>query len=167
MLIGGVKLRCERPITLYNGKFIEVGSCVKIFSNSILAVHCNHEKYGNIKIGNNVTIGEYAHITSLTSISIGNNVLLGRRITITDNSHGTSTLADMQRPPLKREVFSKAGVRIADNVWLGDNVVVLPGVSIGEGSIIGANAVVTKSIPPYCVAVGNPARVVKDFRQKN
>lgn len=163
----GGNLSCERPVILYNSKFIQLGISVKIHANSILAVHCNHEKYGNIIIGNNVTLGEYTHITSLSSIRIGNNVLLGRRVTITDNSHGSSTLADMQKPPLKRDVFSKAGVCIADNVWLGDNVVVLPGVSIGEGSIIGANAVVTKSIPPYCVAVGNPARVVKDLRPKN
>lgn len=52
-------------------------------------------------------------------------------------------------------------MRIENNVWIGDNVVVLPGCTIGEGSIVGANAVVTADIPPYSVAVGNPARVIK------
>lgn len=165
--ISGGDLNCERPVILHNGRFIKIGSSVKIYSHSILAAHSNHKSHGNIMIGNGVTLGEYSHITSLSSIYIGNNVLFGRRVTVTDNSHGSSTYEDMKKPPLQREICSKAGVVIEDNVWIGDNVVVLPGVHIGKGTIIGANAVVVKDIPSYCVAVGNPAKVVKNLGPKN
>ncbi|MNY78908.1 Galactoside O-acetyltransferase [compost metagenome] len=66
-------------------------------------------------------------------------------------------------PPAKRRLYSKGPVIIEDNVWLGEGVVVLPGVTIGENSIVGANAVVTKSIPKNCVAGGNPARIIREI----
>ncbi|WZX26707.1 acyltransferase [Bacteroides ovatus] len=163
----GKGLFCERSIRLWNAEYIELGDCVHVFSRSVLAVHKKDaDHHGVIKIGNNVTLGEYTHITSATSIFIGDNVLLGRRVTITDNSHGASNFTDMTIPPLQRILYPLKGVSIASNVWIGDNVVILPGVTIGEGSIIGANAVVTKDIPPYSVAVGNPARVVKSVMSR-
>ena len=61
---------------------------------------------------------------------------------------------------MDRPLISKGCVVIEDNVWLGDNVCVLPGVTIGKGSVIGANSVVTHSIPPYSIAVGTPAKIV-------
>lgn len=115
----------------------------------------------NLVIGNNVSIGEYSHITCANSIKIGNGVLTGRFILITDNAHGTNNLADLDIPPLKRSVYSKGTIEIEDNVWLGDKVTILPGVKIGKGSVIAANAVVTKNIPPYSIAGGCPAKIIK------
>ena len=59
----------------------------------------------------------------------------------------------------------KKTVHINDNVWCGDRVIVLPGVTIGEGTIIGAGSIVTRDIPPYCIAAGNPARVIKKWNK--
>ncbi len=67
----------------------------------------------------------------------------------------------MAIPPIKRQLYSKGPVRICRNVWLGEKVTILPNVTVGEGSVIGANSVVTHDIPPYSIAVGNPARVIR------
>lgn len=80
---------------------------------------------------------------------------------ITDHQHGT--LADSDIPVADRELVSKGAVAIGDNVWIGEHVCILSGVTIGEGSIIGANAVVTKSVPAHSLAVGVPAKVVEDL----
>ena len=71
-------------------------------------------------------------------------------------------------PPIRRQLTAGQAVIIENNVWLGDNVVVMPGVTIGHGSIIGSLSVVTHDVPPECIAVGSPARVIKywnDARQ--
>ena len=68
--------------------------------------------------------------------------------------------------PYEREIVSKGKIVIGNNVWLGNNVCVMPGVTIGDGVVVGANSVVTKDVPPYCVAVGVPAKIIKDCRNE-
>ncbi len=116
-----------------------------------------------IRIGNNVSLQKDCHIGAINKIVIGNNVLLASKVYISDHSHGEITLETLKLPPAKRPLFSKGPVIIEDNVWLGEGVVVLPGVTIGENSIVGANAVVTKSIPKNSVAAGNPARIIREI----
>lgn len=115
----------------------------------------------NLIIGNNVSIGEYAHITCARHIEIGDGLLTGRFVLITDNSHGTSSPNEIMLPPLARPVHSNGPIVIGKNVWIGDKVTILPNVTIGDGAIIAANAVVTKNIPAYAIAVGCPAKIVK------
>ena len=68
----------------------------------------------------------------------------------------------------RKDTFEKAkGIVLEDNVWLGGNVVILPGVRIGEGAVIGAGAVVTRDIAPFSIAVGNPARVIRKISDKD
>jgi acetyltransferase-like isoleucine patch superfamily enzyme len=67
--------------------------------------------------------------------------------------------------PSERDLYSKGSVTIEDNVWIGDKVTILPNVRIGEGSVIGANSVVTKDIPPFCVAAGNPAKIIRKLNE--
>ena len=98
----------------------------------------------------------------INKIVIGNNVMIGSGVLITDHQHGT--LADSDIPVADRELVSKGAVVIEDNVWIGEHVCILSGVSIGEGSIIGANAVVTKSIPAHSLAVGVPATVIESLK---
>ena len=114
-----------------------------------------------IVIGKNCSIGEYNHITSTNKIIIGDNLLTGRWVTITDNSHGETDFETLQQPPLMRLVTSKGPVIIGDNVWIGDKATILPGVTIGDGTIIGANSVVTKDVPAYSILAGNPAKIIK------
>lgn len=115
----------------------------------------------NISIGSNCNFGDYLHLTCIDRISIGNNVLTGRWVTISDNGHGKSTINSLIVPPLKRSLYSKGPISIGENVWIGDKVSVLAGVTIGEGAIIAANSVVTKDVPPFSIAAGNPAKIVK------
>ena len=119
-----------------------------------------------IVIGQNCSFGEYNHITSTNRIEIGDNLLTGRWVTITDNSHGETDFVTLQQPPLMRIVTSKGPVIIGNNVWIGDKATILPGVTIGDGSVIAANAVVTKDVPAYSVVAGNPARVVKQAKNE-
>ena len=80
---------------------------------------------------------------------------------ISDHAHGDDRFLDLDTPPLRRPLFSKGPVHICRNVWLGERVCVLPGVTIGEGSVIGAGSIVTHDIPPFSIAAGAPARVIK------
>lgn len=69
-------------------------------------------------------------------------------------------------PPISRPLTSKGEVRIGNNVWIGDKATVLPGVTIGDGAIVGTNAVVTSDVPAYSIAVGNPARIIDKQKVK-
>jgi len=115
----------------------------------------------SITIGRNCHFGVQNHITCTNRISIGDNLLTGKWVTITDNSHGDSTFDHMNMDPLKRPIVSKGPISIGNNVWIGDKATILPNVSIGDGVIIAANAVVTKDVPPYSVVGGNPATIIK------
>lgn len=117
-------------------------------------------------IGENVQINDYVHITAMEKVSIGNNVLLASKIYISDCSHGSysgdSNDSNPKINPSDRPLFSSP-VIIKNNVWIGESVSVLPGVIIGEGTIVGANSVVTKSLPDFVIAVGIPAKPIKKF----
>jgi len=113
-----------------------------------------------ISIGNGVSIGDDAHITCINKIVIGNNVLMGKKVLITDNAHGNSKRTTLDEIPARRPLYSKGPVIIEDNVWIGEKASIMPGVHIGKGAIIGANAVVTKNIPPYAIVAGIPAKII-------
>lgn len=118
-----------------------------------------------VQIGKNVQFNDYVHVASVRSVVIGDNVLIASKVFITDHNHGSygaKNPSSPMVPPIEREL-SSAPVRIEDNVWIGEFVSVLPGVTIGIGSIIGTMSVVTKDIPPYSIAIGSPARVVKQY----
>ena len=121
----------------------------------------NRDEFGSMIVGDNCNFGEYTHITTTNRVEIGNGVLTGRFVVITDNSHGREDYSDIDLSPEKRDVTSKGPTIIEDNVWLCDKVAVLPGVRIGEGAVIAANAVVTKDVPAYTVAAGIPAKIIK------
>lgn len=114
-----------------------------------------------VHIGNRCNFGDWNNITCLSSIEIGNNVLTGRWVTISDNNHGRINHKDMSQVTTERCLHSPGNIVIEDNVWIGDKATILAGVHVGTCAIIGANAVVTKDVPPYGVAVGNPAKVIR------
>ena len=150
--------------SLSGGKNISIGNYSSIGKMSVINAWTKYENdtfNPKIIIGNNVKIGSESHISAINYIKIGDNVLTGKKVTITDNSHGKSTLLYLNIPPANRSLFSDGAVIIEDGVWIGDKVTILPNVRIGENSIIGANAVVTKDIPANCVAAGVPAKVIK------
>lgn len=113
-------------------------------------------------IGDNCKMNDRVHISAHESVVIGDNVLMGSNILITDNSHG-SYGEDCEGPevsPDDREIVTSP-VRIGDNVWIGEFVSILPGVTVGEGAVIGSNSVVTHDVGPNTVVAGNPARPLK------
>lgn len=120
----------------------------------------------SLLFGNNVQINDYCHINALKSMRIGNNVLIASKVFITDLEHGSYIGDENDSQPssiVKDRPLSSKPVVIGNNVWIGELCSVLSGVTIGENSIIGANSVVTKSIPANSIAVGNPAKVIKQF----
>ena len=115
--------------------------------------NCDYGK--NIFLGSNVTINFNVTILDIRKVTIGDHTMIGPGTLITSVGHPLS-------PKGRREYEAYAKpVTIENDVWIGGNVVILPGITIGKGSVIGAGSVVTKDIPPFSVAVGSPARVIK------
>lgn len=117
-------------------------------------------------IGENVQLNDSVHIGAVELVQIGDHTLIASRVFITDHDHGiysqpdTGSFPDIA--PIKRPLFSKP-VRIGKNVWLGEQVCILPGVTIGDGAVVGACSVVTRDVPPRSIVVGNPAHVIRYF----
>jgi acetyltransferase-like isoleucine patch superfamily enzyme len=123
-----------------------------------------------IVIKNNVVLNDYVHIGAVNYVEIGNNVLIASKVYISDHSHGIygeNNQSSPDVPPANRALTNDQSVIIEDNVWIGEGVSVLPGVRIGYGSIIGAHSVVTRDVPPYTIAVGIPAKVIKKYSQSS
>lgn len=114
-----------------------------------------------IRIGSHCHFGEWNHITAINHIEIGDGCLTGKWVTITDNAHGLTDYSSLKLPPVERELVSKGPVVIGRNVWIGDKATILPGVTIGDGAVIAANAVVSKDVPAYAVVAGIPAKIIK------
>lgn len=114
-----------------------------------------------LSIGELCNFGAFNHITCTNKVTIGDGVLTGKWVTITDNSHGDTNIETLKIRPEKRRIVSKGPVVIGNNVWIGDKATILPGVTIGDGAVVAANAVVTKDVPAYSVVAGNPARIIK------
>ena len=138
---------------------ITIGDGAIIGRNTI--VSC---KGGSIEIGDNTNISANCMLISETRLSIGSNVLIaGMCYVIAGGNHG---IERTDIPIIAQPMVSKGGVRIEDNCWLGANVTVLDGVTIGRDSVIGAGSVVRRDIPEFTVAVGSPATVVKKRNEK-
>lgn len=112
---------------------------------------------GNVYIGDGTTIGMGNVI--IGPINIGNNVILAQNIVASGLNHGYE---DVTIPVVAQKVTTKQ-IIIEDDVWIGANSVITAGVTIGKHSVIGGGSVVTKNIPPFSVAVGNPAKIVKQY----
>lgn len=113
-----------------------------------------YSDYGkNITIGKNVFINSGCCFQDQGGIEIGDGSLIGQQVVIATLNHGQS--------PQDRQSMLPAKVVIGRNVWIGAHATVLPGVNIGDNSIIGAGAVVNKDVPANCVAAGVPAKIIK------
>jgi lipopolysaccharide O-acetyltransferase len=118
-----------------------------------------------IVIGEDVSVSFWCHISAAESVIIGNHVMTGSKVLIIDHNHGNYGPAIHDNPdtPPAARVLKSHPIVIGDNVWIGDGAVITPGSRIGSGCVIGANAVVTGQVPANSVAVGIPARVIKQF----
>lgn len=126
--------------------------------------YCDYGKH--ITLGSNVIININCTFVDCNTITIGNNVLIASNVQMYTATHSTNLserlVADWDEAsgiPYFRTYAQP--IVIEDNVWIGGGAIILPGVTIGKNTVIGAGSVVNKSIPPNCVAVGNPCRVIK------
>ncbi len=122
-----------------------------------------------LQIGNNVRIYHNVHFGVMKSLIIGDDVLIASKVFISDHNHGIYSGDFSSSPtsiPNERPIYSKPVV-IGSLCWIGEGVCILPGVTLGSGCIIGAGSVVTKSIRSNCIAVGNPAKIIKTWDFSN
>lgn len=154
------------PIDIRGKKFIQISKGFTTGVGCRIEAYPIDNKTKTLFVGKDFQMNDYVHITAMENVKIGNNVLLASKIYISDCSHGSYSGNEddshPETPPNNRKLFSQP-VLIEDNVWLGEFVTVLPGVSIGKGTIVGANSVVSKSLPDYVIAVGSPAKPIKKF----
>ena len=148
----GAVIRYNTRLDVFPFKNFSIGS------NSIIEDFATiNNGVGDVFIGDNCGIGLSNVI--IGPVKMGNYVMLAQNIVISGLNHG---FEDINVPPRLQKVVTKQ-ITIEDNVWIGANSVITAGVTIGKHAIIGAGSVVTKDIPPYVVAVGNPARVIKKY----
>ncbi len=116
----------------------------------------------NICLGSDVQIGPDAWFSAVeASITIGDKVTIGPRVAVITGDHNTGEIGVFVHDVTAKRPGDDFPVVIEDDAWIGYGAIVLKGVTIGRGSVVGAGAVVTRSIPPYSVAAGNPARVLR------
>jgi len=156
---------CFPPTTLMNVEYIRIGAGTMFGPHLALSAgmvpgqRCLHETV--VSIGDRCLIGRGSGIVGHLSIEIGDDVWTGHQVYITDQNHGF----DDPHTPIARQLQPERPVRIGDGSWIGHGSVILPGADIGRNVVIGANSVVSGSIPDHSVAVGAPARVVKQISE--
>ena len=168
-------VKIELPRRIINPGYIFLGDDVSLGPGSLLNAithyppvswlhsgkHIDVREYlPKITIGNRVTSTADLQIGAMSEVTIEDDVMFASNINITDGSHGYE---NANEPYKYQEIVKLAPVRIKRGCWIGQNVVILSGCTIGELSIIGANSVVAKSIPDRCIAVGTPAKVIKKW----
>lgn len=167
----GINLRLDNPVV--GRKYLTIGDDCIVSGNFIF-----ESTEGNIVIGNHSYIGGGSFI-SRSSITIGENVTIAWGGTIYDHDSHSLNHLDRRKDIDDELECIRAGrnfienkdwsnvnskpIVIKDDAWIGMNVIILKGVTIGRGAIVGAGSVVTKDVPDWCVAAGNPARVVKSL----
>jgi len=153
------EIRNQQYIDLGEGLTTGVGCRLEALPSELINHAC-------IRIGKDVQLNDRVHIGAIQEVVIGDGVLIASNVFITDHNHGAfderATTEEMLRTPIDRKWYAKP-VHIGHHCWLGEQVIILPGVILGKGCIVGAGAVVTKSFPPYSLLIGNPARLHKRF----
>ena len=150
----------DNPLRIDGGKNIFVGKGTSIkYKSWIAAKPLTGKRKCKLIFEEGCVIGHFNHIFSTDSIILHKNVLTADRVYISDNLHGYE---DINIPIARQPVVQNKTVEIGEGSWIGENVCIL-GSHIGKHCVIGANSVVVKDIPDYCVAVGIPARVIKRY----
>ena len=155
---------------LFGLRYMEFGDQVEMHFNA--RVQCidyfqptNQHFKPRLILHDHVVVQAMCHIGCIDRVEIGEWSTMGARCYITDHTHGGTSREELLLPPRKRPLVSRGPVKIGKYVHLGEGVCVMPGVTIGDYSVVGAGAVVTRDIPPFSIAVGSPAKVIKQITQ--
>lgn len=151
------------PVTALEGtRNMIIGNGTRINKYARMQCYGQNEEVGKITIGKDCYIGFRFTILSGpgAQVQLGDDVLIASDVMISNENHGMNPEDSV---PYMDQPLTTASVEIGDGCWIGEKVCIMPGVTIGKKVIIGAGSVVTKSIPDYSIAVGNPARVIKSY----
>lgn len=141
---------------------ITIGADTFVMHHTMLHVfNFRNLPQAGITMGQNCFIGEFNVMRGQGGIHIGNDVYTGPMVQILAVNH----VYDDPERPIREQGVTAEGIVIEDDVWIGAGAIIVDGVTIGRGSVIGAGAVVTSDIPPYSLAIGTPAKPIKDRRQ--
>lgn len=140
------------PIYVMN-KHVHIGCRVQLYPNISFFGQGEIIIGDDVKIGNNVVI----NATKESRVVIGNKTIIAANTYIIDSNHNTAR--DL---PIQEQSVTAEKVEIGEDVWIGASCVIGKGAHIGKGSVIGANSFVNKFIPPYSIAVGSPAKIIKE-----
>jgi acetyltransferase-like isoleucine patch superfamily enzyme len=152
------------------GQYAEIhsgGNLIRIQANAFIDLGVSIRDCGELSrssgivLGENSSLGPYCCLAGPGAINIGSNCMIASHCSMYANNHSFDDLAR----PINSQPLTVKGITIEDDCWLGTGVRVLDGVTIGTGSVIGAGAVVSRDIPPYSVAIGVPARVIKNRKE--
>ena len=146
--------KLERPQNIFIGNNVSIGRMSWLAANPLTG-----DSTCCLKIGDGTYIGNFAHLYCTSGIEIGEKALLADKVYITDNLH---SYTDIQTPVISQPIKQLNKVTIGVGSWIGENACII-GASVGKQSVVGSNAVVTKSIPDYCIAVGSPAIIIKRY----
>ncbi len=165
----GAAVDIKFPRVVTNPECMELGDNIFIGRDSVLCcIKLRTLSPGELQYSPKLVIGSGVCVTAnlqvycLSSVSIGDNVLMAANVFICDCFHG---FKDPYSPYKDQDYWRISPIKIGAGSWIGQNVVIMPGVEIGEQVIIGANSVVTCSIPTRSIAVGSPARVIKTWNE--
>lgn len=151
----------QPPIRLVGEDRISVGSGIFVGAGAWFQTLSDGDRgRGSISIGDGTSMAGNCTLSSVRAIRIGRDVSFARGVYVADHAHAYD---DISLPVLAQGLADVAEVEIGDGAWLGQNVVVLPGVRIGRGAVVSANSVVVRDVADYTVVAGAPARAVKDF----
>ena len=158
-----------RPtIQIGKGTIIEKGAIISTRYGGTITIgeNCHISRYGhilscggNIIIGNNSTVNPFAMVYGQGGLKIGNGVRIATQSTILPSNH----IFDRKDIMIYEQGLSKKGIVIEDDVWVGANSVILPGVTLGKHCVVAAGSIVTHSVPPYSICAGCPAKVIKSY----
>jgi lipopolysaccharide O-acetyltransferase len=165
-------LRLGPGCRVIGGRHISFGSNVYAERNLWLEAVTSYRTqrfHPEIAIGDHVCFSDGVHISSIASIAIGSHSLFGSRIYVSDHNHGIYKGELQSIPdeaPAHRLLGGGGPVVIGENVWIGDNSVIIGPATLGRGAIVGANSVVRGVIPSNTIVAGAPAKPIKIFNSK-
>lgn len=156
----GNKVSILLPLKINGIENITIGNNVSIACKAWLAaMPLTGSKNCELVIRDGSSVGNFAHFYATKSIVLGKNVLVADKVYISDNLH---VYEDITKPIMHQAIKQIGTVSIGDGSWIGENVCII-GAKIGKNCVVGANAVVTKDVPDYCVVVGSPAKIIKMY----